>query len=170
MPTRNNIESQLEAAIEKNDRDAIEAVCQAARTNPSDNGNLCAVVASILSKHDLHEDAVAMMDAGLEKCDKIHHGFIFIRGLYYYRLNNVKSAIKDYSALIDILSATDGYYNDAALVFRAECYLKLGEYELAKHDCLRVMDRDKKMWTHRLISAVELIKECDSSNRQAKRS
>lgn len=84
----------------------------------------------------------------------------FTRGRFLFKVGRYEEAVSDFTRVLQLCdSYNSDYYREAAYFFRADAYLRLRQYENAREDCHRVLDK-KPFWTDRLRTIDEILDEC----------
>jgi tetratricopeptide (TPR) repeat protein len=90
--------------------------------------------------------------------------YFYTRGRYLVRLANYREAVKDFSRVLELCDYyKSDYYRVPAHFFRADAYLKLGQFESALEDCKYIPD-DFQTWTDQLRSKRDILGEIGSQS------
>src|SRR5689334_6881992 len=86
--------------------------------------------------------------------------YFYMRGIDLFGLGKYEQAVSDFTKIIELCDYyKSDYYREGAYFFRADAYVRLKEYELARADCARVRD-DFRTWTDRIRTKTDILAEC----------
>ena len=86
--------------------------------------------------------------------------YFYMRGISRFQVSQYRSAISDFTAVIELCDKyKSDYYRSPAYFFRADAYLRLGEFDQAKSDCVHVPD-NTQTWTDKLRTKADILAEC----------
>jgi tetratricopeptide (TPR) repeat protein len=84
----------------------------------------------------------------------------FTRGRLLFKAGRYEEAIIDFTHVLQLCdNYNSDYYRQGAYFFRADAYLRTRQYERAKDDCRRVVDRGS-IWTDKLRTIDQILNEC----------
>jgi tetratricopeptide (TPR) repeat protein len=84
----------------------------------------------------------------------------FTRGRFLFKAGRYAEAALDFTRVLQLCdSYNSDYYRQAAYFFRADAYVRLSQYDKARADCCRVVDRGP-IWTDKLRTIDDIMDEC----------
>jgi tetratricopeptide (TPR) repeat protein len=105
------------------------------------------------------EAAVADLSRALKLKSDEPHPF-YIRGIHLIKVARYKEAVADFTKVIELCDFyKSDYYREGAYFFRAEAYLRLGLYDMARTDCKHVRD-DFSTWIDGMRSKQDILHQC----------
>jgi TonB family protein len=113
---------------------ALADLSEAIRLAP-DNSNFYSVRSTVYEDLGLFENAVEDLSLPV-RANGSHHDYAR-RGQLYFKLENYENALKDYTEAIRLKPEYSDHYT-----VRAEIYRKLGKFDLAEADELKVLELD----------------------------
>jgi tetratricopeptide (TPR) repeat protein len=112
--------------------------------------------------HELSEDyvvAAADLTVAIELKAKEPHLY-YSRGRYYFQLNDLDSAVNDFSKALELCDYyKSDYYKEELYFWRAEALLRLGKKDAALKDINNLQD-DFKSWSYALRTKQDLQADC----------
>lgn len=160
MSLRDLVPSQKIYALVKADKyDEALSLIDSLLAIPPENPWLWRIRSYVNTTSGNNEDALADIDKAiasqLEETD-----FYFTRGRVLFEIGRFADAVNNFTKVIEIsLSDKNDYYLEAAYLHRADAYIRLGDFKLAKSDCQHIKDQTR-LWTDRLRTKTVLLNEC----------
>jgi len=106
------------------------------------------------------EQAVSDLEAAI-KINDSEPDYYYTRGRYCFSLGRYEDSISDFTSAIDVsVEHSETYYLEPSYLMRAECYLRLGEFDLAKLDCEKVSE-NTTIRTDSLRSKNDILNDCN---------
>lgn len=103
--------------------------------------------------------AIADWSRAISLCDKEPH-YLYMRGIDFFGIGKYREAVADFTKVIELCDYhKSDYYREPAYFFRADSYLRLGEFERAKSDCLHISE-EMQVWTDILKCKADILAEC----------
>jgi tetratricopeptide (TPR) repeat protein len=86
--------------------------------------------------------------------------YYYMRGIELFALKKYEDAVLDFSKVIELCDFhSSDYYRLGALFFRADAQVHLGNFALAKHDCMLIPDK-MRTWTDGIRTKEDILDEC----------
>ena len=147
---------KIRQLAKREDYDLALDLCDQEIATSSDLDRLYSARAYVNYRKGDSAQAIADINLAIEKNPKEPHYF-YIYGIYLFECGRYDDAIKQFSTAIQ-LSKDYGsvYYLTPSYFFRADCYVRLKEYEKALADCENI-PQETAIWTDRLKSKSEII-------------
>jgi tetratricopeptide (TPR) repeat protein len=137
---------------------ALERTDQLAAKYP-DEAQIWELRAHIFRQQGDVERAIVERSKAIQLSGKEPHYF-YIRGIDFFGLGKYRQAVSDFTKVIELCDYhKSDYYRQGAYLFRADAFVRLKEYKLARADCEQVDDK-MRTWTDRIRTKAEILAEC----------
>jgi tetratricopeptide (TPR) repeat protein len=111
------------------------------------------------------DEAIADWSKAIALCNTEPHCF-YMRGIDLFALRKYAEAASDFTRVIELCDLHESdYYREGAHFFRADTYVRLGEYEKARLECLKVSDQFRT-WTDGIRCKADLLAQCPDPEAQ----
>lgn len=105
------------------------------------------------------QSAILDMDKAIQFCN-IEPDYYFTRGILHFKTGNYKIAVDDFTHVIKLCDHhSSDYYREAGHFFRADAYVRLGQFSKALDDCAHIRN-GTTAWTDRIRSKEQIMGDC----------
>jgi tetratricopeptide (TPR) repeat protein len=87
--------------------------------------------------------------------------YFYMRGIEFFLMRSFPEAISDFTSVIRLCDKYhNDYYRAPGYFFRADAYVRIGEFAKAKADCEQLA-ANTQIWTDRMRTKADILADCD---------
>jgi len=156
---RNSLKRVTSLACAKKYAEAWQLLESLRSENAKDEALIWQERGFVYSHANNNDAAISALSKSIELFNKEPNPY-YTRGIIFLQSADYESAISDFTRVIELCDFYNSdYYRQSAYFLRADCFVRLKQYDKAKSDCSHVCDGHRS-WTDRLRTKEEILAEC----------